>query len=69
MYDRSPESGSESDAPHGSRAPKPTDACRNVEREVGELLARATIEWIGEPDVRHLRRTLLDVLRMLEEIR
>lgn len=55
------------DAPR-SRSVEIGEPYRTVERRVGELLARATIEWVGEPDVRHLRLSLLEVLRLLDEI-
>jgi hypothetical protein len=68
VRDASPESGREGEGAPRSRSVEIGEACRNVEREVGELLARATIEWVGEPDVRHLPGRLLDVLKLLDEI-
>ena len=67
VRDRSAESAREPEAACRSRSADIGQPCRSVEREISEALAKASFEWLGEPDVKHLRRTLLDVLRLLDE--
>ena len=68
VHDASPESDPTGQGAPESRSVEIGEPCRNVERAISEALANASFEWLGEPDVRHLRLSLLDVLRLLDEV-